>query len=75
MALKARPILTLFCGLPGSGKTTVAKRIEAECGSIRICTDDWQEALGVPHVDEDFHQRLQTQLYSLALDFFAMAFT
>lgn len=63
-----RPVLTLFCGLPGSGKTTVAKRIEAAGASLRICTDDWQEALGVPHADENFHQRLQRRLYALALE-------
>lgn len=65
--LSDRPTLTLFCGLPGSGKTTVAKRIEAESSAIRICTDDWQELLGVSHSVEEFHDRLQIVLYSHAL--------
>jgi len=37
--------LILVCGLPGSGKTTVAKRFEAERNAVRMCPDDWIEAL------------------------------
>ncbi|MGB3186353.1 MAG: ATP-binding protein [Ornithinimicrobium sp.] len=43
----AMPILTLFCGLPGAGKTTLAKRLEAAGAGVRICTDDVQAGLGV----------------------------
>jgi len=59
--------MTLFCGLPGSGKTTLAKRLEAVGRGIRLCTDDWQAELGVDHADEDFHNRLQPLLYRHAL--------
>ena len=61
------PTLTLFCGLPGSGKTTLAKRLEAEGAGFRICTDDFQAELGVPHQDSQFHERLQMVLYRHAL--------
>ena len=67
LVMRDRPTLTLFCGLPGSGKTTVAKLIEAKGGAIRICTDDWQELLGVSHAVEEFHDRLQIVLYAHAL--------
>ena len=33
--------LHLICGLPGSGKTTLAKKIEMEIGAIRFCPDEW----------------------------------
>lgn len=59
--------LTLFCGLPGSGKTTLAKQLEAAGRGVRICTDDWQAELGVAYADEDFHERLQPVLYRHAL--------
>lgn len=36
------PILHLMVGLPGSGKTTEAKRIEAQTGAIRFTPDEWQ---------------------------------
>jgi predicted kinase len=65
--VRRRPTVTLFCGLPGSGKTTLAKRLEAGGAGVRICTDDWQGALGVPHADTDFHGRLQPLLYRHAL--------
>jgi predicted kinase len=64
---RAVPTLTLFCGLPGAGKTTLAKRLEADGAGIRICTDDWQAELGVPHEDIGFHDRLQPVLYRHAL--------
>ena len=62
-----RPSLTLFCGLPGSGKTTLAKQLAASGTAVRICTDDWQEELGVSHTDDAFHSRLQALLYAHSL--------
>lgn len=63
----AAPLLTLFCGLPGSGKSTLARRLEAAGAGLRVCTDEWQAALGVPHADADFHEILQRRLYEHAL--------
>ena len=62
------PTLTLFCGLPGAGKTTLARRLEAGGTGVRICTDDWQAELGQPHADGEFQGRLQVVLYRHALD-------
>ena len=70
MKNKSHLALTLFCGLPGSGKTTLAKKLEERGNGIRICTDDWQSDLGVEAgaVKDDFHERLQSRLYKLALE-------
>jgi hypothetical protein len=62
-----RATITLFCGLPGSGKTTLARRLESEGTGVRICTDEWQHDLGVPPEDGGFHERLQGTLYQHAL--------
>jgi len=35
-----KPVLHLICGLPGSGKTTLAKSI-ASTGAIRFSADEW----------------------------------
>lgn len=33
--------LILICGLPGAGKTTLAKKLAEERSAIRLCPDDW----------------------------------
>ena len=35
------PTLFLMCGLPGSGKTTLAKQIERERRALRLTPDEW----------------------------------
>jgi predicted kinase len=40
-----RPTLYLTCGLPGSGKTTLARRIEQEAPALRLTADDWLHEL------------------------------
>lgn len=39
--------LIVVCGLPGSGKTTLARELEARLDAIRLSPDDWMEALGM----------------------------
>ncbi len=40
-----RPTLFLTVGLPGTGKTTAARRIEAEENALRLTKDEWMKAL------------------------------
>lgn len=39
--------MTLFvlCGLPGSGKTTLARELEAQHDAVRFCPDEWMTDL------------------------------
>lgn len=58
-----------MCGLPGSGKTTLARQLATEIPAIRLCTDDWQAALkiGLKERDassEEFHDLLEDQLWA-----------
>lgn len=39
------PTLFLTCGLPGSGKTTLAKRIEQDAPALRLTADEWLHEL------------------------------
>ena len=36
--------LFIICGLPGAGKTTLAKKIEGSFSAVRISADDWMPA-------------------------------
>ena len=55
------PVLMLFCGLPGSGKTTLARRLAGQSGAIRFSTDEWMADLGVDPFDA-IRDRLQMRL-------------
>lgn len=37
--------LILICGLPGAGKTTLAKRMAVERNAVRMCPDEWVDQL------------------------------
>ena len=47
-----RPALIMFCGLPGAGKTTLARERAREAGAIRISTDEWMADLGLDYFDD-----------------------
>ncbi|WP_433088073.1 AAA family ATPase [Dactylosporangium sp. CA-052675] len=61
-----RATLLLMCGLPGSGKTTVARRLAAEVPAVRLCPDEWLAALGADLFDAAARLRLERQLWHLA---------
>jgi predicted kinase len=58
-----RPVLITFCGLPGSGKTTIAKEVEKTTGAVRLNIDEWVAALGVDFWDDEFRHKLHVRLY------------
>jgi len=45
--------LIIVCGLPGSGKTTHARQLEATLHAIRFCPDEWMETLSISLYDEE----------------------
>jgi predicted kinase len=58
-----RPVLFAFCGLPGSGKTTIAKEVEKTTGAVRLNVDEWVAALGADFWDDAFRHKLHVRLY------------
>jgi predicted kinase len=63
-----RPTLILLCGLPGSGKTTVGRRLADEVPAVRLCADEWMAGLGVDLFDLQTRVRLERQFWRLAQD-------
>ena len=61
---KAR--LVLLCGLPASGKTTLARELADAYGAVRLNPDEWEVALGVDPFDASFQTRLEAVFWELA---------
>ena len=60
------PRLILLCGLPGAGKTTLARQIESDLSALRLCPDEWLEGLGASLFDEYLRARVETLQWELA---------
>ena len=66
------PRMILMCGLPGAGKTTVARRLAAELGAVRLCPDEWLTDLGFDVFDESARDRVERRLWAHAEDLLAV---
>ena len=60
------PTLFLMVGLPGAGKTTLAKQIEEERGALRLTPDEWMQALGIDPFHEEMRARVEALQWELA---------
>lgn len=60
-----KPKLAIICGLPGSGKTTLAKRIAKEISGVRLCPDEWMGDMEVSLWDGTYRDRLEKRLWKL----------
>jgi predicted kinase len=58
--------LVIVCGLPGSGKTTHAKVLETGLGAVRLCPDDWMDAVGIDLYDSGAREKIEALQWLLA---------
>ena len=70
-AARDLPTLHLICGLPGSGKTTLARRLAVERDAQRFTMDEWVLALDGDLYDERLRVRVEAQLIELAFELMA----
>lgn len=57
--------LILLSGLPGSGKSTLSRRLEAERPAIRLNPDEWMTDLGLDRFDELLRERIEQRFWLL----------
>ena len=62
---RLQPRLVLLCGLPASGKTTLARQLAESYGAVRLNPDEWESALDVDPFDEGFQARLEAEFWEL----------
>jgi predicted kinase len=58
--------LILVCGLPGAGKTTLAKELADERSAIRFSPDEWMEDLGISLFDKKVRAGLEKRFWKLS---------
>lgn len=68
MRCESLPVLIIVCGLPGAGKTTMAMSQAGERNGIRLCADDWLDALEINLWDEVSRDRVERLQWNLARD-------
>ena len=65
-ALGRRARLIIVCGLPGSGKTTLAKVLESQLNAVRFAPDEWMLALSLDLYDEERRAKIEELQWAIA---------
>ncbi len=71
MTQKSSTRLVLICGLPASGKSTLARQLAPKIPAIRLDKDQWTTQLGHDPWDDEFRLRLERQLWALTQELLA----
>ena len=67
----ARRRLIIVCGLPGAGKTTLAKSLEQSLQAIRFSADEWMEALSLDLYNEESRGKIEALQWTLGKELLA----
>ncbi len=61
----------LICGLPASGKSTLARQLAPKIPAIRLDKDGWVTQLGADVWDDGLRVRMERQLWALTQELLA----
>jgi predicted kinase len=67
--------LIIVCGLPGSGKTAHAKLLEGRLRAIRLCPDEWMDALSLDLYDEARREKIEALQWKFGQELLALGLT
>jgi predicted kinase len=67
--------LIIVCGLPGAGKTALARVLESRVHAIRFCPDEWMEALAISLYDEEKRGQIQALQWKFGQELLALGLT
>jgi hypothetical protein len=63
---QAAPTLFIICGLPGSGKTMLARRLELERKALRLTPDEWMSRIVGDGWDLQRRKEIEAMMAELA---------
>jgi predicted kinase len=69
------PRLIIVCGLPGSGKTTLARALEGRLRAIRLSPDEWMNALSLDLYDEERRGKIESLQWDLGRELLTLGLT
>ncbi|MDR3773094.1 MAG: ATP-binding protein [Terracidiphilus sp.] len=67
--------MIVVCGLPGSGKTTLAKALESRLHAVRFAPDEWMDALSLNLYDEERRAKIEALQWELGQQLLALGLT
>jgi predicted kinase len=63
----------IICGLPGSGKTTLAVQLENGMSAVRLSADDWMNALSINLYAEESRNHIEAVQWQLVKRLLSLA--